>query len=134
MQISLRRLKREVGFFIVGGLISVIIDFIVYFFAAPFLGTFLGKIVGYYSGVIFSFIFNRYVTFGKNLNFDERKTGNHIARYTILLTFTMLINSCINEILYLNLETSHKFAISFVIATGISMNLNFIFMKYWVFK
>ena len=125
-------IKKEVIIFLIVGLITVLIDFFFYQF---FLNQLLialdySKTLGFICGTIFSYIANRFWTFGHNFN-----KINSLWRFLIIYLVSLLLNVKINSYLIFILgDRLFNFEISFLIATAISALTNFLGMKFFVFK
>lgn len=117
--------------FIFIGIITVTIDYLIYtglFFLIH--NTFICKSIGFISGTIFSFVANRNFTF-KVRNQIYMQLSKFILMYIISLIINIFTNSTLLEILIYN---NLKVQISFIVATFITATLNFLGMKYFVFK
>ena len=123
--------SRQVLIFIIIGLITVLIDYLTYrclFFF--FSNVNIAKSIGFAFGSIFSFVTNRKITFNIKEHFSI-----HLIKFTLLYLNSMLINVFVNSILLeLLIKSNLKVQISFIFATIISATINFIGMKYVVFK
>ena len=125
-------IKKELSMFVVVGIITVIIDFIVYNVLVEFRlsDVNVAKGVGFVSGTIFSYFMNRIWTFGHKTH----KPGT-VWRYVLLYMSTLGVNVSINSfILIFLLEFQFIILLAFLIATGASTIVNFIGMKWFVFK
>ena len=132
MQIVSKNLKHEIYFFLIAGCLGVSIDFVIYFLLHNIFGTLLAKITSFYTGVVFTYFFNKNITFSKK---DLKKFNkNYLFKYFTLLTFTMSINTLINEFMLIIINNDYSFYFSFIIATSVSMLVNFTLMKFWIFK
>ena len=125
-------IKKELTVFVVIGVITVLIDFIVYIVLVEFRlsDVNVAKGVGFVSGTIFSYFMHRIWTFGHKTH----KPGT-VWRYVLLYMSTLGVNVSINSfILIFLLEFQFIILLAFLIATGASTILNFIGMKWFVFK
>ena len=125
-------IKKELTVFVVVGVITVLIDFIVYIVLVEFRlsDVNVAKGVGFVSGTIFSYFMHRIWTFGHKTH----KPGT-VWRYVLLYMSTLGVNVSINSfILIFLLEFQFIILLAFLIATGASTILNFIGMKWFVFK
>lgn len=125
-------IKRELAIFVIVGFITVIVDFsvyrTVYYFSSISIEA--AKTAGFVIGTIFAYFANRLGTF-KHIDYS-RGTA---LRFTLLYTSTLTVNAMINTIT-LN-AFANKFAaieMSFLVATAFSSVVNFIGMKYFVFR
>jgi putative flippase GtrA len=127
---SYMRFSKEIRYFIIVGILTVLIDYLVYFLSRKLIiNTSQAKTFGFLSGTVFAFLINRSITF-KNHN----NIWDHLYKFLILYSATLFINVTINNNL-LNWFTDfqYKVQLSFVIATLTSATINFIGMKYFVF-
>ena len=125
-------IKKELTVFVVIGVITVLIDFIVYIVLVEFRlsDVNVAKGVGFVSGTIFSYFMHRIWTFGHKTH----KPGT-VWRYVLLYMSTLGVNVSINSfILIFLLEFQFIILLAFLIATGASTIVNFIGMKWFVFK
>jgi putative flippase GtrA len=124
------RFSKEVRYFLIVGLLTVLIDYLVYSLSRKLIiSTSQSKAFGFISGTIFAFLVNRSITFK---NYDN--IWGHLYKFLILYSGTLFINITINNNLlnWLN-HFQYKVQLSFVIATLISATINYIGMKYFVF-
>ena len=124
------RFSKEIRYFLIIGILTVLIDYLVYFLSRKFfINTSQAKAFGFISGTVFAFLANRNITF-KNHN----NIWGHLYKFLILYSGTLFINITINNSL-LNLLTDfhYKVQLSFLITTSTSAVINFIGMKYFVF-
>ena len=124
-------LEYEVARFLIVGGTTVFIDLICYFILI-YIGfdTSLSKGVSFSVGTVFAYFANRNYTFQSSIGGFFRFTG-----FTLLYLSTLIVNVVSNEIVLK--FTSHingSLIIAFLIATSLSATLNFIGMKYIVFK
>jgi putative flippase GtrA len=125
-------LAKEIKYFIFIGILTVIIDYLSYLCMIFFeLNISIAKTIGFVLGATFSFFSNRIITFRKN----EKNHWQHLIRFILLNMVTLFINVYINYIILLSLNNNFlKIQLSFVFATAVSAILNFIGMKWLVFK
>jgi len=120
-----------IRFLLVGGT-TVLIDFVVYFFILYIVGleTEMSKGVGFSTGTLFSYFAN------KNFTFNSSLKGPSVFLLFVTLYFTTLIvNIGVNELSLLFFGRSVAgISLSLLIATVFSALLNYIGMKYVVFK
>ena len=125
-------IKKELTVFVVVGVITVLIDFIVYNVLVEFRlsDVNVAKGVGFVSGTIFSYFMHRIWTFG-----HKTHKPRTVWRYVLLYMSTLGVNVSINSfILTFLLEFQFIILLAFLIATGASTILNFIGMKWFVYK
>ena len=124
--------QSEVLRFLLVGSTTVLIDFFIYFLLLYVMGleTNISKGVGFSSGTLFSYFANKKVTFKSQLK------GTYVfVLFLILYIVTLTINVSVNELgLLVFGKTEIGFILSLFISTGFSAVLNFIGMKYLVFK
>ena len=124
------RFSKEIRYFLLIGILTVLIDYLVYFLSRNFIiNTSQAKAFGFISGTIFAFLANRNITFRNHNNI-----WGHLYKFLILYSGTLFINVTINNSLLNWLSDFHyKVQLSFLIATSTSAIINFIGMKYFVF-
>jgi putative flippase GtrA len=115
-------------FCIVGGL-NTAIDFLV-FSLLSCLGVYyiIAQCVSYGCGVVNSYFFNRTWTF----QHQDKRSKYAFLKFTTLNVFTLIVTSFLLTLLH------YKFSIplpySKVLVTIVSVGLNYIGTKFWVFK
>jgi putative flippase GtrA len=156
-------IKRELAIFLVVGTLTVMIDFLTYrgLVWAQLLDVNVAKGVGFFTGTVFAYFANRFWTFGHKIHVVG-SIWRFIFLYTLTLSVNVLVNALlmtylpiqlpnlldmlkeatqlvmINQSLYeqvgviLNKEMTIK--IAFLVATITSAALNFVGMKFFVFK
>ncbi|MCF8166045.1 MAG: GtrA family protein [Rhodoferax sp.] len=131
-------IKRELGIFLIVGLLTVGIDFLIYrgfIYLQPFGIDSINIANGFsfISGTIFSYFANRFWTF------NQQTTGSgSVFRFVMVYILGLIANIAIN---YLCIEwfsspaiaMEYTLLIAFILATGVSASLNFIGMKFFVF-
>jgi polyisoprenyl-phosphate glycosyltransferase len=125
-------LKSEISRFLLVGSTSVLIDFIIYLFLLIILEleTEISKGIGFSGGALFAYFAN------KNYTFNSSKKGffAFLLFFSLYIT-TLFVNIVTNELGLLFLgEGGLGIGLSLFIATGLSALLNFIGMKYLVFR
>ena len=124
-------LEYEIARFLIVGGTTVLIDLICYFILI-YIGfdTSLSKGVSFSVGTVFAYFANR------NYTFKSATAGFfNFAVFTLLYLSTLVVNVASNEIvLKLTSHINGYLLIAFLIATSLSATLNFIGMKYIVFK
>jgi len=125
-------IKKEASIFIIVGLLTVAIDFLVYrclVWGLEF-DINLAKAEGFLAGTVFSYFANKYWTF----RHKEHKQGS-LWRFAPLYGLTLVVNIYVNSLVLAVLSNSEKATlVAFISATGLSAFLNFIGMKYFVFR
>lgn len=122
---------RQARIFLVVGVATVLIDYAIYSLLV-FLGggVALSKGVGFCSGTIFSYFANKRWTFG-----GSASGGKSFIVFGILYLTTLLVNIVVNQLVLGLVGTSQNgMLIAFVVATGVSAVLNFLGMKFLVFR
>ena len=124
------RFSKEIRYFLIIGILTVLIDYLVYFLSRKFIiNTSQAKAFGFISGTVFAFLANRNITFKNHSNIC-----GHLYKFLILYSVTLFINITINNNLLNWLTDFHfKIQVSFLVATTTSAIINFIGMKYFVF-
>jgi putative flippase GtrA len=123
--------SRQIKYFLLIGIITVIIDYSTYRALNFFLANItVAKFFGFVFGTMFSFIANRNITFESKKYFWA-----HLSKFCLLYLTSMSVNIFLNNIsLVFLINYTSKLHLSFLIATIISATINFLGMKYIVFK
>ena len=124
--------KREIGTFLMVGSLTVLVDFAVYrtFLWLWALGIEFAKGIGFIAGTLFAYFANRFCTFG-----GKQHASGSAWRFALLYMSTLGANVTVNAItLKLLMDFMAALQLSFLTATGVSATLNFIGMKFFVFK
>jgi putative flippase GtrA len=122
-------IKREIGMFLIVGVSTVFIDYLVYS-SVIWVGVDLAKGIGFLTGTLFAFIANRFWTFG-----HKRHAAGSTFRFFSLYISTLVVNILANSfLLEVMTETEVSIQLAFLFATGSSAVLNFLGMKFFVFK
>jgi putative flippase GtrA len=130
--INVKILESETGRFLLVGSTSVFIDFIIYLFLLIVLDleTEISKGIGFSSGALFAYFANRGFTFN-----SSAKGFFVFSLFLALYITTLSVNIITNELGLLFFgEDSFGIGLSLFIATGLSALLNFIGMKYLIFR
>lgn len=131
-------IKRELGIFLIVGLLTIGVDFLLYrgfIYLQPFGldSVIISKGFSFISGTIFAYFANRFWTF------NQQTTGTgSVFRFMVVYVLGLIANITIN---YLCIEwfsspaitMEYTLLIAFILATGVSASLNFIGMKFFVF-
>jgi putative flippase GtrA len=127
-------IKLEFAKFLVVGSLTVGFDFLVYLglMSAAITTTDIAKLLGFLSGTIFAYVANRLWTFKSQ---NEVAIASSLWRFSLLYSLTLLVNVAVNSVFlgFLN-GKSYQIQHAFLIATCLSALLNFLGMKYFVFK
>jgi|SRR5450830_48904 len=125
-------IKRELGIFLIVGTLTVLLDFGVYRSLVWFqvTGIDMAKTIGFLSGTVFAYFANRFWTF----RCHSPAVGT-AWRFILVYATTLGINVLINSFA-LKFFNSIVLAVqlAFLLATGVSAMLNFMGMKFFVFK
>ena len=125
-------IKRELAIFLVVGALTVLVDFVSYRGLIGFevMAVDMAKATGFLIGTLFAYFANRFWTFG-----HKPHVPGSAWRFAVLYASTLGANVLINS-LALKLFTDEIAAIplAFLVATGVSASLNFLGMKFFVFR
>lgn len=125
-------IKRELFRFLIVGSLTVLVDLIAYRGLLWFeiLNVDMAKGVGFIAGTVFAYFANRLWTFG-----GHPHAPGSAGRFVVLYAITLGANVLVNAVL-LKQFAIHAYAISlaFLMATAISAAINFLGMKFFVFK
>lgn len=119
-------LKKQLFKFAIAGVIAVLTDLIVYYVLIGSYGHSFSKGVSFLIGTFVSFVINKFWTFNKD---DEVKKD--LFKFLTLYGGSLCANIVVNSQV---LIYSSSVIVAFVFATGMSMTINFIGQKWWVFK
>jgi len=125
-------IKRELAFFVANGLISVAIAYCVYrLLVSGGMSIELSNGLAYISGMVYGFMANKKLAFRN----ASAVSSGMLARYVLWHGFTLLVNVGVNSAA-LALIDSWMFGltISFLLAISITTILNYLGLKYLVFK
>ena len=125
-------IKKELSIFLLVGLSTVIVDYVFYQILSVLLLTTIdvAKALAFIFGTFFAYFANRFWTFRR------KQTANYgILKFALLYSATLSANVSINsQLLDFFENTNHAVQISFLFATMMSATLNFLGMKFFVFK
>jgi|TARA_B110000259_G_scaffold8037_1_gene8784 putative flippase GtrA len=127
-------IKIQFAKFLIVGSLTVGFDFLVYLslISTAITNADIAKLLGFLSGTIFAYFANRFWTF-KNQN--EVAIVSSIWRFSLLYSLTLLVNVSVNSFFLVFLEGKiYQMQHAFLIATCLSASLNFLGMKYFIFK
>lgn len=125
-------IKRELITFLFVGSLTVLTDFLTYRALTQFqmIEVNVAKAVGFTTGTLFAYFANRFWTFG----YKSHLMGS-VLRFVLLYGSTLSANVLINALaLSIITELSVAVQLAFLLATLVSASLNFLGMKYFVFK
>lgn len=124
-------IRKEASIFLIVGTLTVVVDFFSYHLLL-WLGVMysIAKASGFIVGTVFAYFVNRYWTFG-----HVEHAPNSMFRFVVLYAITLGANVLVNQgVLVLFGHSSVDVNFAFLIATTVSAVLNFIGMKFFVFK
>ncbi|MDF2015104.1 GtrA family protein [Priestia megaterium] len=115
-------------FCIVGGL-NTAIDFFVFSFLS-YLGVYyiIAQCVSYGCGVLNSYLLNRTWTFQQ----QGKRKRHEFLKFTVLNVFTLIITSFLLTVFHYKFNISLPY--SKILVTVVSVGLNYIGTRFWVFK
>lgn len=120
-------LKKELPRFLVAGFSAVGTDLVTYLILIDWLNKPIAKGVSFILGSLVAFLINKYWTFEtKPLRVQET------FAFTVLYLSTLSINVAVNHLVLYVFPL--MLMLAFLMATATSTVLNFIGMKFWVFK
>ncbi|MES2356517.1 MAG: GtrA family protein [Pseudomonadota bacterium] len=125
-------IKRELAIFLVVGLLTVLIDFVFYrgFIWLGVTSVDVAKAIGFLVGTLFAYFANRIWTFG-----HKSHAAGSAWRFAVLYATTLGANVLVNAMaLKLLADAIIAVPLAFLLATGVSASLNFLGMKFFVFK
>ena len=125
-------IRRQLIIFTFVGACTVTLDFLIYRGLSTFdyINIEGAKAAGFIVGTIFSYFANRFWTFRAKLH-----ASDSFQRFLILYISTLCINVSFNTIgLHLLSDFQYAIHVAFLIATGTSATLNFLGMKFFVFR
>ena len=125
-------INREIRFFLINGIIAVLIAYLVYR-ALILIGLDINfsSMSSYFAGMFYGYFSNKQLTFK---NFDNISITN-ITKYLVLHFCTLVIYVYLNSYLVLLLkEYSFNLLIAFSLTIGLTTILNFLGLRFWVFK
>jgi putative flippase GtrA len=125
-------IKRELTIFLIVGASTVLVDFVSYRGLIDFqvMEVDLAKAAGFLVGTLFAYFANRFWTFGRKPHVPG-SAWRFSALYGSSLAANVLINSIVLKLFY---DFEAVFQLAFLLATGVSACLNFLGMKFFVFK
>ena len=118
---------KKFGRFLVTGGSATLIDFVIYMLLRTYIGSGRGKFVSMLCANVFSFITNKRWTF----SVDEKTNMWMVVKYVIVQGLNIGVNVGVNQ---LSLKLTNMVVLSFVIATGCAMTVNYVGQKLFVFK
>ena len=133
-------IRRELAVFLVVGSLTALIDFITYRLLSwsEIVGIDWAKAAGFLIGTLFAYLANRLCTF-RHASAAPGSAGRFMLVYATTLGANVLVNAIMLALLQ-RLSTAFPavspaaIPMAFLIATGVSATLNFIGMKWYVFR
>lgn len=125
-------IKKELSVFLVVGISTVVVDYIFYrgMVALQWTTIDFAKAFGFIVGTLFAYVANRFWTFS-----HKETANNSVLKFALLYGVTLSANVLVNSQFLEFLENvDYAVQLSFFFATGVSATLNFIGMKFVVFK
>jgi len=130
-------LRRQFLVFLIVGCLTVLVDYSSYrfFLEIGLTQIDIAKTGSFITGTIFAYFANHFWTFSR-----AAPIKYSIWRFFLLYGLTLLVNVSVNSFalkfftINISLQYSYLITLAFLIATGISATLNFLGMKFWVFK
>ncbi|WP_425273518.1 GtrA family protein [Pseudomonas morbosilactucae] len=125
-------INRELATFLIVGILTVLIDFLTYraLTQDQVISIEIAKAISFISGTLFAYIANRIWTFGKKSH-QSGTAWKFFTLYSSTLGANVLINSTILNCFTDSALITH---LAFLTATCVSATLNFLGMKYIVFR
>jgi len=125
-------IKRELVIFLIVGALTVLVDFMTYrgLIELQVMEVHMAKATGFLVGTLFAYFANRFWTFS-----HKSHVPGSALRFAVLYASTLGANVLINALaLRLLADVAATFQLAFLLATGVSASLNFLGMKFFVFK
>lgn len=128
LNISKLNINTDFYKFLITGILVVFIDGLFYFLLTllEFTSFQIAKRISFLIGAFFAFILNRnYVFLYKKRNFSQ------VLYFVILYIMSFFVNSFVHDYI---LVISNISLMSFIFATAVSATLNYLVMKFFIFK
>lgn len=124
-------IRKEASVFLIVGSLTVGVDYVSYQLLMWLgLAIAIAKALGFIAGTVFAYFANRHWTFG-----HVEHAPNSMPRFIVLYAVTLGANISVNHaVLYLAGESTVGVNLAFLMATAVSAILNFVGMKFLVFK
>ena len=124
-------LHSQAGRFLLVGGATVLVDFVVYVLLL-FVGieTDMAKGISFSMGAVFAYFANKGYTFN-----SQKKGLYRFMLFSVLYGLTLVVNISANELVLFLLDKTQLFIVfAFLVATIVSAILNYLGMKYIIFK
>ena len=118
--------KQELLRFLLTGMTAVATDLCSYYLLMSTIDIDAAKAISFILGSVIAFFMNKMWTFESN-----SKIGSTVIQFSLLYSATFLANVAVNHLL---MKWNTEMMIAFLFATATSTVLNFIGMKFWVFR
>lgn len=119
-------LKGVLKFLIVGGT-ATFIDFCIYFVLSQRINVSVAKFISLLISCTYSFFLNKAWTF----RVKEKANAAYVLKYILSQGVNISVNVLTN---YMMLRVSGEKLVSYVVATGAGMTVNFLLQRFFVFK
>ena len=119
--------QHELLRFLVTGMMAVGSDLISYYLLLNYISVDMAKGASFIIGSVVAFFMNKIWTFK-----SDAPTHSAALSFSILYCFTFIANVSVNHLTLLTFE--NLTLLGFLFATSVSTVLNYIGMKFWVFK
>ena len=119
-------MKSEILKFVLIGIGAVTLDFLSYIIYLNIVTISIAKGASFITGSILSYFGNKFWTFNQ-----QSKSYREVLRFYLLYFSSLVVNVSTNSFL---LELVSNYILPFVIATSLSVSINFLGMKFWVYK
>lgn len=125
-------IRRELGIFLVVGMLTVLVDFCSYrgLLWLHVASVDVAKASGFLIGTVFAYFANKAWTFG-----SRQHAPGSFVRFAVLYALTLGANVLVNKAVLAALGSQTGYVqIAFLCATAVSAALNFLGMKFFVFR
>ena len=102
---------------------------ICYYLLSVFINISLAKGISFILGTITSYLMNKHYTFKQN-----KKSITEVIKFISLYLFSMCTNIAVNKLILNILPSDISKITAFLSATAVSTIINFLGLKFWVFK
>ncbi len=128
-------MRKQLAIFLIAGSLTALVDFCIYKLLCHFelVSLATAKSLGFLTGTLFAYAINRLWTFSQQA--PSRGTP---GRFVLLYVSTLAVNVAVNSLalsLLVNMPVANQqMQVAFIIATATSATLNFLGMKFFVFR
>lgn len=126
--------KKQIIGYVISGLLATGTDFIIYhLLSSHVFGYNLSKTISFLMGTLVAFFYNKYITFNA-----PDKSISEVVKFFTLYVVSMVFNVVTNHfsiVILSKISYAMKLVVltSFILATMVSMIINFFGQKFWVF-